>query len=171
MRQQRHRPPKTLRVGMKRNVPERYSYGPYPYCSLDKAVNTQVQKEKIAWRAGARKGYRMHTYPQNQSYVGSSGQTLTTNVSMTLCDWQICHQAHVLCGRTTFVPNQIRYRIRTVPTPAVAWTRAQLIQEGGGMIHKLPHEYNTPNHHTVIHTAARRSTDVLVAGGARSLVP
>ena len=23
-------------------------------------------------------------YPQNQSYVGSSGQTLTTNVSMTL---------------------------------------------------------------------------------------
>ena len=25
----------------------------------------------------------MHKYPQNQSYVGSSGQTLTTNVSMT----------------------------------------------------------------------------------------
>ena len=32
-----------------------------------------------------------------------------TNVSMTLCNWQICHQTHVLCGRTTFVPNQIRY--------------------------------------------------------------
>ena len=31
----------------------------------------------------------MHKYPQNQSYVGSSGQTLTTNVPMTLCSWQI----------------------------------------------------------------------------------
>ena len=56
--------------------------------------------------------------------VGSNGQTLTTNVSMTLCNWQICHQTHVLCGRTTFVPHQIRYQINTVPTPAVAWTRA-----------------------------------------------
>ena len=33
---------------------------------------------------------------------GSSGQTLTTNVSMTLCDSQIHHQTHVLCGCTTF---------------------------------------------------------------------
>ena len=39
---------------------------------------------------------------QNQSYVGSSGQTLTTNVSMTLCDSQIRHKTHVLCGCTTF---------------------------------------------------------------------
>ena len=31
-------------------------------------------------------------YPKNQSYVGSSGQTLSTNVSMTLCSWQIRHQ-------------------------------------------------------------------------------
>ena len=66
----------------------------------------------------------MHKYPQNQSFVGSSGKTLTTNVSMTLCNWQICHQTHVLCGRITFVPNQIRYQIGTVPTPAVAWIRA-----------------------------------------------
>ena len=44
----------------------------------------------------------VHKYPQNQSYVGSSGQTLTTNVSMTLCSWQIRHQTHVLCGCTTF---------------------------------------------------------------------
>ena len=44
----------------------------------------------------------MHKHPQNQSYVGSSGQTLTTNVSMTLCNSQIRHQTHVLCGRTTF---------------------------------------------------------------------
>ena len=29
---------------------------------------------------------------------------------MTLCNWQICRQNHVLCGRTTFVPNQIRYQ-------------------------------------------------------------
>ena len=38
----------------------------------------------------------------NQSYGGSSGQTLTKNVSTTLCGWQICHQTHVLCGCTTF---------------------------------------------------------------------
>ena len=99
-------------------------YGPYAYCSLGKAVDAQVQKEKIAWRAAARKGNLMHKYPQNQSYVGSNGQTLTTNVSMTPSSWQMCHQTHVLCGRTTFVPNQIRYHINTVPTPAVAWTRA-----------------------------------------------
>ena len=61
----------------------------------------------------------MHKRTQNQSYVGSSGQTLTTNVSMTPCNWQICHQTHVLCGCTTFVPNQMIYQINTVPTPAV----------------------------------------------------
>ena len=66
----------------------------------------------------------MHKHPQNQSDVGSSGQTLTTDVSMTLGDSQICQQTHVLRGRTAFVPNQIRYQINTVPTPAVAWTRA-----------------------------------------------
>ena len=44
----------------------------------------------------------MHKHPQNQSYVGSSRQTLTTNVSMTLCDSQIRHQTYVLCGCTTF---------------------------------------------------------------------
>ena len=44
----------------------------------------------------------MHIHPQNQSYVGLSGQALTTNVSMTLCDSQIRHQTHVLSGCTTF---------------------------------------------------------------------
>ena len=44
----------------------------------------------------------MHKDTKNQSYVGSSGQTLTTNVSMTLCDSQICHQTHVLCGCAMF---------------------------------------------------------------------
>ena len=44
----------------------------------------------------------MHKYPLNQSSVGSSGQTITTNVSMTPCHWQICHQNHVFCGCTTF---------------------------------------------------------------------
>ena len=44
----------------------------------------------------------VHKYPQNQSSVGPSGQTRTTNVSMTLCNWRICHQTHVLCGHTTF---------------------------------------------------------------------
>ena len=43
-----------------------------------------------------------HKHPQNQSCVGSSGRTLTTNVPMTLCDSQIRHQTHVLCGCTTF---------------------------------------------------------------------
>ena len=33
---------------------------------------------------------------------GAKGQTLMTNVSMTLCESQICHQTHVLCGCTTF---------------------------------------------------------------------
>ena len=55
---------------------------------------------------------------------GLCGQTLTTDVSMTPGDWQFCHQTHVFCGRTALVPNQIRYQINTVPTPAVAWTRA-----------------------------------------------
>ena len=44
----------------------------------------------------------MHKDTKNQSYVGSSGQTLTTNVSMSLCASQIRHQTHVLCGCTTF---------------------------------------------------------------------
>ena len=74
----------------------------------------------------------MQKYPQNQSCVGSSGQALTTNVSMALCNWRICHQTHVLCGRTTFVPHQTRSQINTVPTPAVAWTRLWLLQRGGG---------------------------------------
>ena len=44
----------------------------------------------------------MHKDTKNQSYVGLSGQTLTTNVSMTLCDSQICHETHVLCGCPMF---------------------------------------------------------------------
>ena len=44
----------------------------------------------------------MHKDTKNQSYVGSIGQTLTTNVSMTPCDSQIRHETHVLCGCTTF---------------------------------------------------------------------
>ena len=71
----------------------------------------------------------MHKYPKNQSCVGSSGQTLTTNVSMTLCRLQICHhQAYVY--HTHLVLNQIRSQINTVTTPVVAWTRPWLTQEG-----------------------------------------
>ena len=44
----------------------------------------------------------MHKDTKNQSSVGSIGQTLTTNASMTLRDSQIRHQTHVLCGCTTF---------------------------------------------------------------------
>ena len=80
----------------------------------------------------------MHKYPQNQSYVGSRGQTLTTNVSMTPWNWQICHQTRVLSGCTAFVPNQIRYQINTVPTPAAACTRAWLTQKGGWVTLFIP---------------------------------
>ena len=44
----------------------------------------------------------MHKDTKNQSYVGLSGQTLTTNVSMTLCDSPIRHETHVLCGCAMF---------------------------------------------------------------------
>ena len=43
----------------------------------------------------------MQKYPNNQSHGGSSGQTLTTNVYMTLCTKQI-RQTHVSCGCTKF---------------------------------------------------------------------
>ena len=49
-----------------------------------------------------RKGaYNAQTYPKSE-LGGFKWQTLTTNVSMTLCDSQIRHQTHVLCGCTTF---------------------------------------------------------------------
>ena len=81
---------------------------PNSYCNLDNAVD--AQEEKIAWCAGAGKENTTHNYPNNQSFVGSSGHpTLTTNVPMALCHWQICHQTHVLCGHTTFIPNQGPY--------------------------------------------------------------
>ena len=44
----------------------------------------------------------MHKDTKNQSYVGLSGQTLTTNVPTTLCDSQIRHETHVSCGCTMF---------------------------------------------------------------------
>ena len=81
----------------------------------------------------------MHKYLQNQSYVNSSAQKLSTNVSMTLCNWQNHHQTHVLWGCTTFVPNQIRYQINTVPSPAVAWTRAYKSWGGGGTAKNVWH--------------------------------
>ena len=58
----------------------------------------------------------MHRYPQNQSYVGSSGQTVTTNVSMTLCDSQSRHQTHVLCGCNTFGTELKFYCLRQCTT-------------------------------------------------------
>ena len=57
----------------------------------------------VSW---CKKGEYKAPISPKQSYVGSSGQTLTTNVSMTPCNWQICHQTHTLCGRTTFVLNK-----------------------------------------------------------------
>ena len=45
--------------------------------------------------------YNAQTSPQSE-LCGFKGQTLTTNVSVTLCDSQICHQTHVLCGYTAF---------------------------------------------------------------------
>ena len=45
--------------------------------------------------------YNAHTSPKLE-LCGFKWQTLTTNVSMTLCDSQIRHQTLVLCGCTTF---------------------------------------------------------------------
>ena len=45
--------------------------------------------------------YNAQTYPKSE-LCGFKWQTLTANVSMTLCDLQIRHQTHVLCGCTTF---------------------------------------------------------------------
>ena len=45
--------------------------------------------------------YNAQTSPKSE-LSGFKWQTLTTNVSMTLCDSQIRHQTHVLCGCTTF---------------------------------------------------------------------
>ena len=73
------------------------------------------------------KGKIMHKYPQTQSSVGSSGQTPTTNVSMTPGNRQICHQSHVLCGCTTFctefnwVRNEYGPYARCGLDEAVAW--------------------------------------------------
>ena len=66
----------------------------------------------------------MQKHPKNQSYAGSSGQTLTANVSMTLRDWQFVTKPMSYVAALHLVPNQIRYRINMVPTSAVAWTRA-----------------------------------------------
>ena len=88
----------------------------------------------------------MQNHPQNQSYVGSNGQALTTNVSMTLCNPQIRHQTHVLCGHYIWYQNIIRYKIDTVPTPTVAWTRAWLLQGGWGtQMHKWDKWYHNTN--------------------------
>ena len=42
-----------------------------------------------------------HLKKRTQKWGGCKWETLPTNVSMTLCDWQI-RQTHVLCGCTTF---------------------------------------------------------------------
>ena len=53
----------------------------------------------VSWcKKGA---YNSQTYPKSE-LCEFKWQTLTTNVSMTLCDSQIRHQTHVLCGWTTF---------------------------------------------------------------------
>ena len=102
---------------------------PYTHCSLDKAVDTQVQKEKIVWGTGARKGYIMHKHPQNQSYVGSSGQTLTTNVPMTQCSWRICDQKPCLMWL-----HYIWYRIKL--GPKLMWSLRPLYLGQGRSLYK-----------------------------------
>ena len=81
-----------------------------------------------------KKGNIMHKYPQNQSYVASIGQTLTTNVSMTLCNWQILHQTNVLCGCTTF-GTEVKLG------PKLIWSlhldKGVAITKGGGLAQGL----------------------------------
>ena len=43
----------------------------------------------------------VQTSPKSE-LSGAKGQTLMTKVSMTLCDSQIRHQTHALCGCTKF---------------------------------------------------------------------
>ena len=57
----------------------------------------------------------MHKHTQNQSYVGSSGQTLTTKLSMTLCNSQVRHQTHVLCVCTMF-GTELKLGPKLIPT-------------------------------------------------------
>ena len=53
----------------------------------------------VSW---CKKGAYNAQTSQKSELSGSSGQTLTTNVSMTLCDSQICYQTHVVYGCTMF---------------------------------------------------------------------
>ena len=47
----------------------------------------------------------MHKDTKNQSYVGLSGQIVTTNVSMTLCDSQFVRKPMSYVAALRFVPN------------------------------------------------------------------
>ena len=79
---------------------------------------------------GLSKGNIMQKYTQNQRYVGPSGQILTTNVSMTLANSS--PNPCLMWLHYVWYQMKIRSHINTVPTTTVGWTRAQLIQEGGG---------------------------------------
>ena len=77
----------------------------YAYCSLDKAVACARHIQLPAHAPPPRKGDIMHKYPQNQSSVGSSGQTITTDVSMTPCNWQIVTKTLSYAVALHFVRN------------------------------------------------------------------
>ena len=94
----------------------------------------------------------MHKYPQNQSCVGSSGQTLTTNVYMTLCTWQI-PQTHVLCGCIKFgtelkLGTKLIRSVRLLYTREIRGTMAQRARAGplprGIQTHPLCPKQATP---------------------------
>ena len=54
-------------------------------------------------------------------------QTLTTDISMTLCNSQKFHQNHVLCS-LHYIWYLIKIRqLNVVPEPTMAWTRASII--------------------------------------------
>ena len=64
--------------------------------------------------------------------------------TMTLCNWQICHQTHVSCGCTTFVPHQIKSQINTVPNTLL---------QGGAQKQRIHSSHTTPCHrHMIIAT-------------------
>ena len=52
----------------------------------------------VSWRKQG--GYNAQGY-QKSELCGFKWANTHNNVSMTLCDSQICHQTHVLCGCTT----------------------------------------------------------------------
>ena len=95
--------------------------GPYAYCSLDEGVacTYHIHGELVQER-----GIQCIDIPKIRAPWVQVG-----NHSQQMCPWPYVPGKFVTkpmsyVAALHLVPNQIRYQINTVPTPAVAWTRA-----------------------------------------------